>query len=144
MTKRATSTPRPVRPLLDSTQKLLDRETYVFGDLAKQRWGNVSTTVKRNCRSPAIRMPILLVGTPLPISPRNPGSQGAPPPLEVSGWAACPLSYPDCLYAHELGLERWFAVLEQHANNFLQVALQFVQTIALAVRTGPARNVADE
>jgi hypothetical protein len=37
-----------------------------YRDLPQECWGNVATSVKRNCGSAAIRVPILLVGAALP------------------------------------------------------------------------------
>lgn len=44
-------------------EKLVDREVDVFGDLPEQDWGNVSTLVKRNSGTPAVRMSELLMRT---------------------------------------------------------------------------------
>jgi hypothetical protein len=45
--------------------KFLDGQTYVFGYLPEQKRGNILTGMKRNCGSPTIGMPILLVLTAL-------------------------------------------------------------------------------
>lgn len=44
----------------------------------------------------------------------------------------------------ELGLELGLAILEQQADDFLQVGLQLIERFALAVRAGPARDMSDE
>jgi len=43
----------------------------------------------------------------------------------------------------ELRLQRGLAVLEQHCDNLLQVALKFVEAVALTVGARPAREVSD-
>ena len=50
---------------------------------------------------------------------------------------------PDGLDRHELGLEFRLPILEEHAE-FLQVRLQFIERLALAVCTRPAGDMADE
>ena len=47
----------------------------------------------------------------------------------------------DCLYSYELGLEGRLAVLEEHADNFLEVALELIERLTLTVSPRPARDV---
>ncbi len=51
---------------LRTTEKLLGSKTHVFRDLPQERWGDVLPRMKRNSRSSAVGMPVLLVRTALP------------------------------------------------------------------------------
>ena len=83
-------------------------------------------------------------GSPSTGPPRTPAHAGGPRPREVSAWAGCPLRHLDRLDCYELGLELGLAIFEEHADNFLQVRLQFIERLALAVGTRPPRHMADE
>jgi hypothetical protein len=50
----------------------------------------------------------------------------------------------DGLYSDKLGLELRLAILKKHAHDFLKVALEFVEALALAVGPRPARNMPNE
>src|SRR6266571_2218259 len=49
----------------------------------------------------------------------------------------------DGLDADEFGLKLRFAILEKESDDFLQVAVELVQRLCLAVGTGKARDVTD-
>ena len=51
--------------------------------------------------------------------------------------------HSDHLCADELGIERWLTIFEQHLDDLFQVGVQLVEGLALAVRAGEARDVAD-
>ena len=50
----------------------------------------------------------------------------------------------DLLQAHEIALQRRLAVFQQHGDHLLEVGLQFIEGLALAVSARKARNVANE
>lgn len=50
----------------------------------------------------------------------------------------------DLLQAHEIALQDRLTVLQQHGDHLLEVGLQFIKGLSLAVGAGEARNVAHE
>ena len=56
--------------------------------------------------------------------------------------AACPLRNLDRLDSDKLRLQLGLAVLEEHGDDLLEVASQLIQTLTLAMRAGPAWDVA--
>ena len=48
------------------------------------------------------------------------------------------------MQAHKITLQRRVAVFQQHGDHLLEVGLQFIEGLALAVSTRKSRNVANE
>ncbi|MDE0303571.1 MAG: hypothetical protein OXI87_01615 [Albidovulum sp.] len=52
-------------------------------------------------------------------------------------------SYENDLRADRLGLRRRSTVVQEHWDDFPEIAIELVERLALAVRSGKARNMAD-
>lgn len=132
-------------PFSLAPEPLFDGDSDVPRDLAQQCRRHVTTSVKEDCRASAVGVPLLAMRASLPDLPKAKAFR------QRSEFArfqdrdgARGLRDLDGLEAHELGLELGFAVLEQHGDDFTQVLLEFVERGALAVRSRPSWNRADE
>ena len=47
-------------------------------------------------------------------------------------------------HIYQFGLQHWFAVFEEHFDNFAQIALKFIDVGALGVGAGPTWNIAHQ
>lgn len=46
--------------------------------------------------------------------------------------------------ANKLRFEDWFSILQQHSDDFLKISIEFVQGLALRVRSRKTRDKPDE
>jgi len=89
-------------------------------------------------------VPKLFVRTTLPDLPKP---QALQPRDHLAGFEdGCPGhdSGHDGLDADEFGFKAGLAILEEKGDDFLQIAVELVERLALAVRPGKSGDVADE
>ena len=132
---------------LGSGDEILWRHVDVATDLSEEAWRQVPRPVNWHRRYTTVGMTELLVrpalphlDEPKPFETRNhlAGSQNGQRPH------AAFLSDADCFGPDKLGIERWLAILEEHANDLLEVGTQLFLGFALAVGARKTRHVPNE
>jgi hypothetical protein len=113
-------------------------------NLSEQAGRNVSPLVHRHRGHAAVRVPKLFVGTTLP-------DLAKPQALEqrdhLTGFEDGHPGHDsghDGLDADEFGFKAGLAILEEKGDDFLQVAVELVERLSLAVRPGESGHVANE
>ena len=119
----------------------------VLGDLAEERGVISPTLVSRDRGAAALGIAELLVGAALTdcFKTRSP-EDVSQPSQRVREPAQNPRSgrYRDLLEPNKIAVQSGFAVLQKHGNDLLQVRLQLIQALALAVGAREAWDVAHQ
>ena len=121
-------------------QQLFDRKTDVLRDLTKQCRRNIATLMKRNGGSSTVWMPKLSVRTSLADfrEPQLSEKRHDLARLEDRRFRHG-LCHFDGLSADERAAEPGVAVFKKHLDHFMEIRLQLVERLTLAVRPGKAR-----
>jgi len=129
------------------SHELRDRRPDITADLAQQGGRDITPGMHRHGRDAAVGVAELLVRATLAdldeTQPLEAGDNLAR--LEDRDRAqGRRLSDENRLRPDELRLERGLAILDEHGDHLAQVGVEFVETIALAVRAREARDIPDE
>lgn len=119
--------------------ELADRQADILGDLPQQRRRDIPARMKRHCRATTSGIAELLVRSALPhFDETRLNKNGGNLDRLQNGDVPHALRNRDVLDTDELRFELGIAVLEEHGNNFLQIAIELVQRGALRMGAGEA------
>ena len=126
-------------------QHLIEGNTNILGDLAKQDWRNVTALVKWDRRATTSPIAKLLVRAALPDFGKTKFKKNGDyfTGLE-NGNIAHDSCNGDVLNPHELRLHDGLPVFEQHGDDFLKIMIEFIQRFTLRVRAREAGHEPDE
>jgi hypothetical protein len=108
------------------TKEFIGSQTDVFDNLAREDWRDVSATVDGYCCTSSIGMAKLLVGAPLPYLFEPEAAENRD---HLSGGENRQSSHGlgrDGLNSDELGLKLGLAILKEHGDDLMKIAVEFV------------------
>ena len=126
-------------------KKLVEGQPDILGDLAQQDRRNVTPLMEWNGGAPAVGMTKLFVRTALtnldkPKRNQNGNDLRRLQDRDVSH----PSSDCDILNSDELGFEYRLAILEKHRNDFLEIAIELIERLALRMGAGKPGHESDK
>jgi hypothetical protein len=124
-------------------EEFVHREANIFDDLTEESGRDVATLMHRHCGHSAVDVTELFVRTALPRFLKSQPLKPCDNLASLEDWGLRHCSRHDSLDADEFGLKLWFTILEEEKNDFLEVAIELVQCLPLAVRTRETGHVAD-
>jgi hypothetical protein len=126
-------------------EKLIKCETNVFGDLAGQDGRDVPALMEWNlCAASRVIAELLVLPALADFGEAEFDENGDDFIGFEDGNIAHDSSDGDVLSPDEFGLQHRFAIFQQHANDFVQVMINFIQRFPLGMSAGKAGNKANK
>lgn len=129
--------------VLTVSQQLLHGDADIPGNLAQQDGREVACGMEWYGRTPAVRMPKLLVRTALTNLLESKPLQNRNDLARLENGDTGHSRYFDGLNSDKLRLDARRAVRTQHLDDFLQISVELIKGGGLRMRTGKAWNISD-
>jgi len=123
-------------------EQIIDAQTDVPGDLAQQGRREVAASVKRHRGRATIGVAKLLVRTALPHFVKTGHQQNGNDLARLENRDARHSGHDHGLRTDGFGFKLGLAIGEQHGDHVLQIGVQLIERLALAVRAGEAGHIA--